>query len=220
MKKIVSLALALAMLCCMATTAFAVAETDGHKHIVGSYKTNNTVADGADGSSFTDPNVEVSITVTTGSVESRYAVDIDYDTMTLNVSGANLVWDVNKLDYVAKDGSPAATKPAEKVWFGATVTNYSDNAVYVTATVNDIYTDANDDGIGVAIVAAKDSEVAKTITHQELGDAKSGTAQALPFAVMVSCADWDAAAAYHTDNQNSAGGTVKVATCNILVEKA
>lgn len=210
MKKVISLALTLAMLCCMATTAFAA----NNKHIVGEHGKSGTVADGASTANFNNPDVEVAITVTTGDVESRYAVDIDYDTMSLNIDGADLVWDVNKLDYVAADGSTTTDEPEEKEWFSATVTNYSDNAVFVTATVTDSY---DDDGIDVAIVDAANSTNAKTINHQELGDAKDHTAKTLPFAVMVSCTDWDAAAAYHANALAGASKTVTVATCRVVV---
>lgn len=225
MKKIISLALSLSMLACMATNAFALEK----EHIIGTRGQYGDVSDGASGgTAFIDPEIEVSIQVETASVESRYAVDIEYEKMSLYVNGAKMVWNVNDLEYQPADGSSATLE--NNLWFEATVVNYSDQKVYVTASVADLFEDANDDGIDVAVVRAVDVSDTATIEGTPVNDAKDcedtdsdgkrdiSNDQKLTFAIMVSCEDWDEAARFHA-NALGTSDAVQVATCHINVSK-
>lgn len=137
MKKIISLALSLSMLACMATNAFAAdPET---KPVVGTHGDNkgteNSLLDGVDAENFGngDSETTINIKVSTGNLQHRYAVDVEYTDVVLSLNGGDRTWDVNQLKYVytsanTQDGN--AWTPTFKI------KNYSDLSVYVKAEVN------------------------------------------------------------------------------------
>lgn len=62
--------------------------------------------------------------------QSRYAVDLTYDTSSLSISlGADLTWDVNDLQYVA--GNTANDGQYQNYAIPMTITNYSDMPIRV-----------------------------------------------------------------------------------------
>ena len=121
MKKIISLALSLSMLACMATNAFATTTTTS---IVGAATTNNPVTNQvhendslANGvSSFTPAgnSYDVPISVSANETNHRYAVDVEYDDTPLNIAGSTMTWDVNTMTYKTttngEGGSASLTK--------------------------------------------------------------------------------------------------------------
>lgn len=129
MKKLISLALILAVLC---TMAFAL---DNKVNVVGTYGGANGIDNGFTADNFTPGagSVEVEIKVNAGAYESRYAVDIEYNDISFTVTGANMIWDVNELQYVADSGVEFAAPAAQTI----TVKNYSDKAVGVAANVDE-----------------------------------------------------------------------------------
>ena len=119
MKKILSLALALAMLCCMATTASAARIVGGSEGV-----TTFTPADGG--------THVVQIDVTTNSVVHKYAVDVEYTASAVAIGGDTLTWNVNTFTYDVTPGVGGdKTDPITKE---ITVKNYSDMPVNVATT--------------------------------------------------------------------------------------
>lgn len=134
MKKLISLALTLAILASLAISVSA-AYPDGYPNVVGTHGKNasnaNSVNDGVASFPDTDPAVKgttVTVNATVGEIQSRYAVDIDYVDLQVSVSGSDLVWDVNKLEYVASGDPSVPANTTTDVKF----TNYSDKSVYVS----------------------------------------------------------------------------------------
>ena len=133
MKKALSLILAIMMVFALSTTAFAATED-----IVGTYNGNpvpkkETYEDGVTDFSSADSSAVVAIKATSTNVESRYAVDITYSEMNMDIAGTAMVWDVNTLKYVPKTaGSGIADQT-----FPVTVTNRSDKPVKVTAQITE-----------------------------------------------------------------------------------
>ena len=210
MKKLFALVLAVVMICAMSTSVFAAST----KHIVGTYGDNDTVADGVKEDAFaaTDPNVVVSITATAGGIEHRYAVDIEYDDMTMSVSGSKLIWNVNTLEYEAEDSNDVA----QNTTFNAKVINYSDLPVTLTVTVSD---SDNNDGVTVGAYE-KDSDTALSTDPIAIDDATSGTATECPFDIQVTSGDWEDVANYYASQFTSNGTTsATMATLTITVAK-
>ena len=225
MKKIISLALTLSMLACMAISTFAVGPTS----IVGARTTNNpntsqthlgTVADGVDASNFGTgtSGANVDIKVTTGEVQHRYAVDITYDEMTFAISGSSMVWNVNTLKYESlSDQDGLGDKK-----FNVAVTNYSDLPVYLTATTAD--KDAND-FIGVGVY--KDETETVLTGEVEIAAATSVVpyaAQTYNFDVCLKASGgtWDDASNYYLPKLGTGAGqqeTITVATFSVTIAK-
>lgn len=208
MKKVVSLILTLAMVFAMSTTALA-----DPVHVVGTHGENNAVTDGVEPGSFssTDPSTDIKISVSTGEVQHRYAVDITYDVMSFNITGSNLVWNVNTLKYESEPGAAAL----ENVRFNVAVTNYSDLPVYLTANAEK-EADASSD-INIAVV--EDNTETALAAKAEIADATSGTAQVLNFDVYVSSSNWDAVANYYLPKFDADTTSVDIGTVSVTVAK-
>ena len=72
--------------------------------------------------------------------QSRYAVDLTYDTSSLSISlGADLTWDVNNLEYVT--GNVANDGLYQNHAIPMTITNYSDMSIRVSGQASAMYTD-------------------------------------------------------------------------------
>lgn len=130
MKKLISLALTLAIL-----ASLAISVSAEYPNVVGTHGKNasnaNSVNDGVASFPDTDPAVNsttVTVNATVGEIQSRYAVDIDFADLQVSVSGSDLVWDVNKLEYVASGDPSVPANTTTDVKF----TNYSDKSVYVS----------------------------------------------------------------------------------------
>ena len=208
MKKALSLILVLVMLVCMATTAFA-----DYPNVVGTHGKENSVDDGVTEDSFSasNPNATISITVNAGEVQHRYAVDVEYTDISLSISGGNLTWDVNKLEYVANDGGTGLEDTKSDV----TVTNYSDLPVYITAAIDD--KDAND-GIDIKTCDADKNEL--TISNTEIAKAVPGQATTFSFVLSVSSSDWDNVATYYAAKLTTTDSKATAGTCTITISKS
>ena len=116
MKKLISIILSLALVACMFGMTVMAAD-----HTVG----------GPDGVAEIPANSGLSsdVTLNLGTVNHRYAVDITFQTMTLNVG--DVTWNVNTANY------ELANAEQTKTWT-ITVDNYSDMAVTATVTKTDI----------------------------------------------------------------------------------
>ena len=137
MKKALSLILAIMMVFALSTTTFAAGGQYGNlDHVVGTHgqrvDTPYSYQDGEETMDDVTPNTNIVIKATANNIQSRYAVDIDYQTMSLDISGTSMEWDVNELKYVpVGDGSSLASDQS----FMVIVTNYSDKPVYLTAVI-------------------------------------------------------------------------------------
>lgn len=218
MKKLISYALTLSMLVCMATTAFAVKD-----QVVG----DNDGWSPEEWTANADTSYNVDIKVTTGGINHRYAVDLEYEEVVMSISGGSLTWNVNTLKYdvVGSDAGLADTP------FSVSVTNRSDNPVYVSAKIeNDL-----DDGINVSTTktVTSEGENGQQVESQEAFDLSTpvavesaaptgtnveGEAKILNFNLYVSSADWDAVAE-HYGPKLSADEEITVATCTITIAK-
>lgn len=215
MKKIISLALSLSMLACMASTAFAATD-----HVVGTrgVHQDGTAADSiGDGvwpfsTNGLDTTYELAISVVTGENMHKYAVDITYADMSMSIAGGNMVWDVNKLEYVP-NGEGVALGNNE---FDVTVTNYSDLPVYVEAVVTDNFDgqeERADDGVTIATSLTEKTKIESAI----------GTTNGKPceFNVTVSAENeekWqEAVNFYMTKLQNA--GSVEVGSVQVTISK-
>lgn len=152
MKKLLSLSLAVLMLCSLFTVnAFAATET-----VIGGPR-DNEATDGV--TTFTDKAVTGDVSVQVTTVTHKYSVDITYSNMVYSLP--SLTWDPSALEYVAAGGNITTDVTI-------TLKNYSDLPVYATATFAD---DAGNDpskGFGFAFEGAY-TDV--TIPAATIGDA-------------------------------------------------
>lgn len=209
MKKVVSLILALTLVFAMSTSALAVT-----KRVVGvTSPTGTSYEDGWTETEFEQNqsgtvNNTVEISVTSTATEHRYAVDVVYEAITVEITGATLTWDVNSLEYVAKPGTGTLTKPVDKT---ITVKNYSDMPVYIAAEVIDAYTDDN-----MAITVAYDEEIAAVLAGADDGNAETIT---VSFNTPNNTTEeWAAVAAYYAAVLG-ADASKQIATINISISK-
>ena len=85
--------------------------------------------------------------------QSRYAVDLTYDTASLTISlGADLTWDVNNLEYVAGDAANDGLYTNYAI--PMTITNYSDMSIRVSGQASVQHTD-----IGYALEAPGEKKI-------------------------------------------------------------
>lgn len=139
MKKFLSILLAASMLAgafCMNAAAV---------NVVGTHGQNGDASDGvADIPSDASTSGDVSLTL--GTVNHRYAVDVTFPTMTFDVG--ELTWNVQTLEY---DFGGTAM---ENQTLDITVTNYSDLPVAATGSVGPLSADATSAGISLAMTQA------------------------------------------------------------------
>ena len=218
MKKLISYALTLSMLACMATTAFATTD-----HVVGSHGDSGDAKDVDDGVTTgefvsSDPSYDLNITVSAGSVQHRYAVDITYSNMEMSMNGGNLVWNVNTLEYESDDDETTAGFANQS--FPITITNYSDLPVYLNAAVTDKYASVTN---GDQVDASNDDNITIETTlgaNTEVGDATDGTAVTETFQVNVTSTDWDAVANFYMPMFRDSNEAITVGTVKLTVSKA
>ena len=156
MKRLLSLALAVLMLCTLFTVnAFAATET-----VIGGPRDNE--ATGEDGvTDFADHASEGDVSVKVTTVTHKYSVDITYSDMEYTLP--SLTWDPSELEYVA-----GTSDFDDKVTI--TLQNYSDLPVYATATFAYDSGYNQTKGFGFAFDA--------TYTNVEIGAATIGAAGA------------------------------------------
>ncbi len=124
MKKLISIILSLALVACM------FAMNVGAELVVGDNDSDKALSAG-DGATDIPANSSLSsnVTLNLGTVNHRYAVDITFQTMTLNVG--DVTWNVNTAKYELTDTEQT------KTWT-ITVDNYSDMGVTATVTKEDV----------------------------------------------------------------------------------
>ena len=124
MKKLISLALTLAILASLAISVSA-------ERIVGT-DTNHNYKDGVTSiTGNTNNTTSVEIKVSAGEYQSRYAVDVEYADLTFSIAGANMVWDVTTLQYVVAEGGTFTAPDSQAIY----VYNRSDKTVDVAWAV-------------------------------------------------------------------------------------
>lgn len=159
MKKILSFVLVLAMIAsmmCVSVSAATCDQTgnnahaqgygvtlDGKKldHVVGKRGHTGTNTDGAESANDTTDAMPIQASVS-GETKNRYAVDLVYTAKTIAIGG-DVIWDVNSLEYVGTKTISINNGTAENLTDGTAVpkigefmvTNYSNQSVWVTATV-------------------------------------------------------------------------------------
>ena len=204
MKKFLALALILTL--ALSVSVFAAEHTDrivGKTGQVPQYDNGLTEAQFA----MNDNPVNIAVNVTTGAYESRYAVDIEYDTIAFNVAGSTMVWDVDALKYVVKNAGTLSQPAAQTI----TVKNRSDKEVKLSASVSRIDT-----------YAAAPLEVTATCSAPTINAATPGlTTETLPSAtvsVALTADDWNAVANYFATILTP-GVNLPIATVSLNITK-
>lgn len=183
MKKILSCVLAIALVfSLMSMTVFA----DTTKNVVGTHGVNNTLADGK-----TSPNGETNANVTVSfvgnsagedgkTIENRYAIDITYNDLIIDLSDITLsgsaatkiVWDVNNHYYVPADADDNVvaddTGDAPLTIEAFQITNHSDLPINYTASYA---AETNTSALSVVLSNAS--------TQVSVASAKAGTYDAV-----------------------------------------
>ena len=215
MKKALSLVLAIMMVFALSTTTFAANLVGTH----GAGKGTNGIDDGVE--TFDDttstPAANIDITAVTGAVGHRYAVDIEYVTMQVQITGSDLVWDVNNLEYVSK-GSPAGIGGTDKS-FAVTITNYSDLPVYLTANVSD--KDTND-CVAVKAVEKDTTNLLGAKTKIESALVNNFTKVDYVFDVLVTTESgktWTDVSNYYIPKFNTDASAKVIATVTVTISK-
>lgn len=211
MKKLFALVLAVVMICAMSTSVFAAAE-----HVVGNGKggttDNGTHTDGAtsvDASS----QAELAITANIGATNHRYAIDIEFPTMSFDVAGSNLTWDVNTLEYVTTGATTL-----ENETFDITITNYSDLSVWYKVAVDD-----KDGGDGVTVVATHATSATLATSGVEVVKAVAATHTATTdkFTISVTSTNWTEVAEYWAGKLSTEGvSSLPMATATVTFSSA
>jgi len=200
MKKLISLALILAILSTMAFAARIVGDPNG-----------------VDPEDFNPATAaaKVNISVDAGDVKHKYAVDVEYTDISLQLTGSSLVWDVNKLEYVTDGTGHTGMADAST---DVKIKNYSDLSIFVTPTITD-----NDpaDGIKVTSTVNARTEVAKA-TPATAKDAGNGVATPLDITISVTAdgKTWQEVADYYTPKLTGNTNSIIAATVTIQISKA
>lgn len=213
MKKILSLALTLAMLCSMAVTASAEVY-----HVVGEHGNADIDVAGddaiVDGLNSTDITIEVSV----GETKNKYAVDLEYTPLELSISGGSLTWDVNELAYKASDDLSMSDKQDQQI----IVRNYSDKPVNVLVAIQD---KDNADHINVTFdenSQIKDSvyELAEATPASSYGAGNGVPATAnIVYDVTADDDNWDAVVDYYTPLLTGGTKSKIVATISVTISE-
>ncbi|MBO5023734.1 MAG: hypothetical protein J6D11_05450 [Clostridia bacterium] len=123
MKKLISIILSLALVACM------FAMNVGAALVVGDNDSNTALSAG-DGATDIPANSSLSsdVTLTVGTVNHRYAVDVTFQTMAINAG--DVTWNVTTAKYELANDVTATS-------WDITVVNYSDMAVTATAAITE-----------------------------------------------------------------------------------
>lgn len=166
MKKFLSVLCAAAMLFSLLCVSVAAAP------VVGSHG-NNQITDGV--SDFESASSSGDVTLTLGTVNHRYAVDVTFPEMAFNVGG--LTWNVNTLTYDV-NGTAMSDKTLT-----ITVTNYSDLPVVATGAVGSLDEDATSAGISLTMTPEKTTANVSAVTP-------GGTEQTATLEASLTSANW------------------------------
>lgn len=192
MKKLFALVLAVVMICAMSTSVFA-------ERVVG----------GSDGVAAFDPkdsSANLAISATIGDTNHRYAIDIEFPTMTFEVAGSNLTWDVNKLEYVTTGSTTLTDKT-----FNITITNYSDLSVWYKVAITD-----NDNTDGVEVDATHATGDLEDGVEIKKANAQNHTPTTDTFTIAVDGDDWTEITEYWAGKLSAAGvASLPMATATV-----
>lgn len=166
MKKFLSVLCAAAMLFSLLCVSVVAAP------VVGSHG-NNQITDGV--SDFESASSSGDVTLTLGTVNHRYAVDVTFPEMAFNVGG--LTWNVNTLTYDV-NGTAMSDKTLT-----ITVTNYSDLPVVATGAVGSLDGDATLAGISLTMTPEKTTANVSAVTP-------GGTEQTATLEASLTSANW------------------------------
>ena len=169
MKKFLSVLCAAAMLFSLLCVNIAADKTE---HVVGSHG-GNQITDGV--SDFESASSSGDVTLTLGTVNHRYAVDVTFPEMAFNVGG--LTWNVNTLTYDV-NGTAMSDKTLT-----ITVTNYSDLPVVATGAVGSLDGDATSAGISLTMTPEKTTANVSAVTP-------GGTEQTATLEASLTSANW------------------------------
>jgi len=208
MKKLISLALTLAIL-----ASLAISVSAAYPNVVGTHGANasnaNSVNDGVGSFDPASSEAKVDINVTVGDINHRYAVDVEFTDITLQIGGSNLTWDVNKLEYVTSGASGL-----EDANSTVTVKNYSDLPIFVNPKVTD---NDNADFISVTTSVNAITEVAKATPASAI-DAGDGAATQLPITISVTASTtWADVATYYTPKLTGNTTSITAATVTFRI---
>lgn len=197
MKKLLSLALILALVATLTTSVFAAERVVGHS--------NNNIDDGVTYDQFgsgTAPETTISISVTAGQVESRYAVDVEFAAITLNVASGKLAWNVNSYQYekISAESIPNLDTTRE-----IKIINHSDQPVWVTKQVN------HDNSDGITITATGADKVERTQANATQANEEIVT-------VSITATDWEAVAKHYAP-QLVDQTSIEIATITLTISK-
>ena len=211
MKKALSLIMALMMLFALSINAFAAA-TD----IVGTYNESNAndFTEGVKDFSANNPTANVAIKASAGNVESRYAVDIDYNEIFMSITGTKMVWDVNSLKYVPENGGNVAQDQE----FPLTVTNRSDKPVVLTAKIVEVDGMVADD-LTLDIAAGKGTytEGTKTYVYQIPANKAGAAAAENDVFKLTASGDWQKIADFYFNKFGSGDINETIATLQVTI---
>lgn len=202
MKKLISLALTLAILASLAISVSAervVGDADGWTDL--EYANNGVLGS------------QIAITVTANQVESRYAVDVEYTPLSISVQGGALVWNVETLKYDSTGGELGNLNVVDSP---INIYNYSDKPVYVTPSVTD--NEGANDSVTITASTTTEFEVEKAEVGDEPVNDRRGKGS---FTVSVTSTDWAAVANYYSDAlSTSQNHSVVVGTINLTIAKS
>lgn len=203
MKKFLALALTLAL--ALSISVFAV-ETE---RIVGTKTDPATIDNGVTYANFGDGEGEkettIAITVETALVESRYAVDVEFEALSLNITRGKLIWNVNTYEYDMPVGGDVDDLDTTKE---LKVINHSDKPVYVKGVINK---ENPGDGINIAITG--EEKVERTQAGVGIGNANFNI-----YTVSITSTDWNAVADFYASALSTAN-SVEVAQVKLTVSR-
>ena len=183
MKKLLILALALTLTLALSVSVFAADRVYGGP-------------DGLSAAPSGSTGTNLSITAQASDTESRYAIEVEYSALTVNVQASKMYWDVNALEYKVLDGESAT--PSD-VTASITVINRSDKSIWYSFVVTDLMLEDNNND-GITFNASKDQ--GDTNRH-EVGRAKAkagavaGSVTTDTFTVTSTSTDWKAVANFY-----------------------
>lgn len=158
----------------------------------------------------------ISISVSAGSTQSRYAVDVTYEAIVVEITAAGLTWDVNKLEYVIT-GDGTMTQPTDKT---ITVTNYSDQPVYVSAVVTDLYDGITNPEDGMTITATVDGGATLAKAFAKSGSTPgSATTKTITVSFSAAGDNWAAVSNFYSGVLSSSNPTAEIAQVNVAISK-
>ena len=204
MKKAMSLILAIMMVFALSTTAFAA-------NVIGTRGVHKDFNDGVDAANAQE-DYEIAINVSTSSIVSKYAVDVEYSTAAISLGGGTLTWDVNTMTYVTTDAGENPTALTKTI----TITNYSDKAITAYATIEKKYAD---DGLTVVADYTSDEKLTVDGATPGVGDNKGTEKTGTITITLGTDTTWADVVTYYT-NLDPGADSIQAATATVSIAAA